>query len=37
MDFDPSDILFLVIVLWMAITIMNNNGGGGHRCRVPVS
>jgi hypothetical protein len=36
MDFDLSDILFIAVVLWIAITILNNNGGGGHRSRVPV-
>jgi hypothetical protein len=35
MDFDPSDLLFVVVVLWIAITIINSNGGGGHRARVP--
>ena len=34
MDFNFSDILFLVLVLWMAIEIMNNgNWGGGRRIR----
>jgi hypothetical protein len=34
MDFQPSDILFIAIVLWIAIEIING-GGGGHRSRVP--
>ncbi len=36
MEFDASDLLFIALVLWIAITIINNNGGGGHRTRVPV-
>jgi len=37
MDFTVSDILFLVMVLSLAITIMNNgDSGGGRRARVPV-
>jgi len=37
MDFDPSDLLFIALVLWIAITIINNSGGGGHRARVPAN
>ncbi len=34
MDFNASDILFLVVVLWLAIEILNNgDGGGGRRAR----
>ena len=34
MDFNPSDILFLVVVLWIAMEIINNgNWGGGRRIR----
>ena len=36
MQFDPSDILFLVVVLSIAVLLINNSGGGGgHRaaCR----
>ena len=37
MQFDPSDIVFLVVVLWIAVLLINNSGGGGgHRARVPV-
>lgn len=37
MDFDISDIVFLVVILTIAIAFINNNsGGGGHRSRVPV-
>jgi hypothetical protein len=36
MDFSASDILFLVVVLLLAITILNGgNWGGGRRARVP--
>jgi hypothetical protein len=34
MDFDISDILFIVLVIWVAIAIINSNGGGGHRAPV---
>ena len=35
MDFSLSDILFLVLVLAIAITILNNDDwGGGRRSRV---
>jgi hypothetical protein len=35
MDFDPSDIIFLVVILWIVIEILNNGGwGGGRRSRV---
>jgi hypothetical protein len=36
MQFDVSDILFLIVVLAIAIWIINDGGGGGHRARVPV-
>jgi hypothetical protein len=36
MDFDASDILFIVVVLWIAVQILNNGDwGGGKRARVP--
>src|SRR5438445_75372 len=37
MDFNPSDIWFLVVVLWMAVMIISNgvDGGGGRRGRLP--
>lgn len=36
MDFNVSDILFLVTVLAIAIVILNNDDwGGGRRARVP--
>jgi hypothetical protein len=37
MDFDISDVLFVVVVLWIAITIINSSGGGGHRAPVPAA
>jgi hypothetical protein len=33
---DPSDAVFLAIVIWLALEIMNG-GGGGRRARLPVS
>jgi hypothetical protein len=36
MDFQPSDIVFLAVVLWLAIEL-TNGGGGGRRRRVPVA
>jgi len=35
MDFQPSDIVFLAVVLWLAIEL-TSGGGGGRRRRVPV-
>ena len=38
MEFDLSDIVFLVVVLSIAIAIIiTNSGGGGHRSPVRVS
>jgi hypothetical protein len=36
MPLDPSDVVFLAIVIWLALEIMNG-GGGGRRARLPVS
>jgi hypothetical protein len=36
MDLQPSDILFIAIVLWLVYVIINS-GGGGHRARVPTN
>lgn len=34
MDFNPTDILTIVVVLWIAIEILNDsNWGGGRRIR----
>jgi hypothetical protein len=38
MQFDLSDIVFLVVVLSIAVLLLNSSGGGGgHRARVPVA
>jgi hypothetical protein len=36
MDLQPSDILFIAIVLWIAIVLINGDPGGGFRKRIPV-
>jgi hypothetical protein len=36
MDFQPSDIVFLAVVLWLVIEL-TNGGGGGRRKPVPVT
>jgi hypothetical protein len=36
MDFQPSDIVFLAIVIWLAVEL-SGGGGGGRRKRVPVT
>jgi hypothetical protein len=35
MDLQPSDVLFIAIVIWLAIVI-GSDSGGGFRKRVPV-
>jgi hypothetical protein len=35
MDFQPSDLVFLAIVIWLAVEL-SGGGGGGRRKRVPV-
>lgn len=35
MDVQPSDIVFLAIVIWLAIEL-TGGGGGGRRKRIPV-
>jgi hypothetical protein len=37
MNFEPSDLLFILIVLWIAVELINGSGGGGRRSRVPVA
>jgi len=37
MDFDISNLLFVVMVLWLAIAIINSDGDGGRKSRLPVS
>ena len=36
MDFQPSDFVFLAVVIWLAIEI-TSGGGGGRRKRVPAA
>ena len=35
MDFQPSDLVFLAIVIWLAIEL-TGGGGGGRRARLHV-
>lgn len=35
MGLEPSDVLFIAIVIWIAIEIINS-GGGGRRSRLPI-
>jgi len=35
MGLEPSDVLFIAIVIWLAIEIING-GGGGRRSRLPL-
>jgi hypothetical protein len=37
MDLQPSDLLFIAIVLWLVFVIINSDPGGGHRARVPIN
>jgi hypothetical protein len=35
MDFQPSDLVFLAVILWIVLEILNDGGwGGGRRSRV---
>lgn len=36
MGLQPSDLLFIAIVVWIAIQIINGDWGGGRRARQPV-
>jgi hypothetical protein len=36
MGIEPSDVLFIAIVVWLAIQIINGDSGGGRRARQPV-
>ena len=37
MNFDPTDILFIAVVLWLAIQILNHDDwGSGKRADVPL-
>jgi hypothetical protein len=35
MQLDPSDVIFIAIVIWLIFEIINGDWGGGHRSRVP--
>ena len=36
MDLQPSDMLFILFVIWLAMVIIDgSSGGGGKRARVP--
>jgi hypothetical protein len=37
MPFEPSDLLFIMIVLWIAYELITGSGGGGRRGRLPVA
>ena len=37
MDLQPSDIMFLAIIIWLAIELTGGGGGGRRRKRVPVA
>jgi hypothetical protein len=37
MGLQPSDVLFIAVVIWLAFEIINGDGGGGRRARVPVA
>jgi hypothetical protein len=36
MGLEPSDVLFIAIVIWLAIEIINGGGGGRRRSRLPL-
>jgi hypothetical protein len=36
MGIEPSDILFIVMVIWTALAIIDSDWGGGKRGRIPV-
>jgi len=35
MALEPSDFLFIAVVIWLAFEIINSDWGGGKRSRVP--
>ena len=35
MGLEPSDVLFIAIVIWLILEIINGDWGGGHRARNP--
>jgi hypothetical protein len=36
MGLNPGDVLFIAIVIWIAIQIINDDSDGGRRARQPV-
>ncbi len=36
MELQPSDVLLIAFVIWLAFEIIGGSGGGGHRVRVPL-
>jgi hypothetical protein len=36
MGLEPSDVLFIAVVIWIAVQIINGDSGGGRRSRQPV-
>ena len=36
MQFEPSDVIFLAVVLSIAVLLISRGGGGGHRQPVPI-
>jgi hypothetical protein len=37
MGLEPSDVLFIAIVIWLALEIIDGDWGGGRRARVPTA
>jgi len=37
MQFDLSDVIFIVVVLAIAVLLINSGGDGGHPARIPVA
>ena len=35
MGLEPGDVLFIAIIVWIILEIINGDWGGGHRMRVP--
>jgi hypothetical protein len=36
MGLEPTDILFIAMVIWIAVKIIDGDSGGGRRSRQPV-
>jgi hypothetical protein len=36
MDFTPADILFICVVIWIALELIDGDWGGGRRSRATV-